>query len=182
MPAGSSRPAAEGQPQRRGHGHPPARRTYHGGRPRCHDQRVIEPVHPDELRVSDPERAAVQERLRRAVAAGQLDLHEFDTRVQSAWAARTRGELSRVTRDLPEPPPEPPSPPPLGRRFSDHDPGTAMRVLTIIWASIAAVNLGVWGLVTGTSDGGVYPWWIWLSVPGAALLVLYVVGIGRPRR
>jgi hypothetical protein len=143
---------------------------------------VIEPVHPDELRVSDPERAAVQEKLRRAVAAGQLDLHEFDTRVQSAWAARTRGELARVTRDLPEPPPEPPSPPPLGRRFSDDDAGTAMRVLTIIWASVTAVNLLVWGLVTFTSDGPVYPWWIWLSVPGAVLLVLYVVGIGRPRR
>ncbi|ADB72936.1 DUF1707 SHOCT-like domain-containing protein [Geodermatophilus obscurus] len=142
---------------------------------------MIEPVHPDELRVSDPERAAVQERLRRAVAAGQLDLHEFDTRVQSAWAARTRGELSRITRDLPEPPPEPPSPPPLGRWFSDDD-GTAMRVLMIVWASIAAVNLVVWGLVTVTSEGDTYPWWIWLSVPGAALLVLYVVGIGRPRR
>jgi hypothetical protein len=98
--------------------------------------------------------------------------------VQSAWAARTRGELSRITRDLPEPP----SPPPLGRWFSDDDAGTAMRVLMIVWASIAAVNLVVWGLVTVTSEGGIHPWWIWLSVPGAALLVLYVVGIGRPRR
>ncbi len=161
---------------------PAARRSSRSGRPRCHDRRVIEPVHPDQLRVSDPERAAVQEKLRRAVAAGQLDLHEFDIRVQSAWAARTRGELARVTRDLPEPPPEPPSPPPLGRRFSDDDAGTAMRVLMIIWASVTAVNLLVWGLVSVSSDGDVYPWWIWLSVPGAALLVLYVVGIGRPRR
>ena len=143
---------------------------------------MIEPVHPDELRVSDPERAAVQDRLRRAVAAGQLDLYEFDARVQSAWGARTRGELARVTRDLPEPPPEPPPPPPLGRVFSNDDAGTAMRVLTIVWASIAAVNLVVWGLVSFTSDGDVYPWWIWLSVPGAALLVLYVVGVGRPKR
>ena len=143
---------------------------------------MIEPVHPDELRVSDPERAAVQERLRRAVAAGQLDLHEFDTRVQSVWGARTRGELARVTRDLPEPPPAPPSPPPPGQRFSDDAGGTAMRVLAIVWASVAAVNFVVWGLVSFTSEAGVYPWWIWLSVPGAALLVLYVVGIGRPRR
>jgi Domain of unknown function (DUF1707) len=143
---------------------------------------VTDPVPPDQLRVSDPERAAVQERLRRAVAAGQLDLHEFDTRVQSAWAARTRGELARVTRDLPELPPAPPPPPPPGQRFSDDAAGTAMRVLTIVWASVAAVNLVVWGLVTMSSDGGVYPWWIWLSVPGAVLLVLYVVGVGRPRR
>jgi hypothetical protein len=143
---------------------------------------VTDPVHPDQLRVSDPERAAVQEHLRRAVAAGQLDLDEFDTRVHSAWAARTRGELARVTRDLPELPPSPPPPPPPGQRFSHDDAGTAMRVLTIVWASVAAVNLVVWGLVTMSSDGGVYPWWIWLSVPGAVLLVLYVVGVGRPRR
>ncbi|WNV75792.1 DUF1707 domain-containing protein [Geodermatophilus sp. DSM 44513] len=142
---------------------------------------MIEPVHPDQLRVSDPERAAVQERLRRAVGAGQLDLHEFDTRVQAVWAARTRGDLARVTRDLPEPPPAAPPPPPLDRWFSDDDAGTAMRVLAVVWASIAAVNLLVWGLVSVTNDD-VYPWWIWLSVPGGALLVLYVVGIGRPRR
>jgi uncharacterized protein DUF1707 len=143
---------------------------------------VTDPVHPDQLRVSDPERAAVQEQLRRAVAVGQLDLHEFDTRVQSVWAARTRGELSRVTRDLPELPPPPPPPPPPGQRFSNDDAGTAMRVLAIVWASITAVNLVVWGLVSVTGDGDVYPWWIWLSVPGAVLLVLYTAGIGRPRR
>lgn len=143
---------------------------------------MTDPVHPDQLRVSDPERAAVQEQLRRAVAVGQLDLHEFDTRVQSVWAARTRGELSRVTRDLPELPPPPPPPPPPGQRFSNDDTGTAMRVLAIVWASITAVNLVVWGLVSVTSDGDVYPWWIWLSVPGAVLLVLYTAGIGRPRR
>ena len=144
---------------------------------------MIEPVHPDELRVSDPERATVQEKLRRAVAAGQLDLHEFDTRVQSVWAARTRGELARVTRDLPEPPPAPPTPPPLDRAFSQDAAGTAMRVLTIVWASITAVNLAVWALVSVTTGELVYPWWIWVAAPpGAVLLVLYSVGIGRPRR
>ena len=59
----------------------------------------MEPVRPDELRVSDAERHVVQERLRRAVGDGPLDLHEFDVRVQSAWSARTRGELVRVTAD-----------------------------------------------------------------------------------
>ena len=57
---------------------------------------------------------------------------------------------------------------------------TAMRVLTIVWASVTAVNLAVWTLVSVTA-GLVYPWWIWLTVPGAALAVLYAVGIGRPR-
>jgi hypothetical protein len=142
---------------------------------------VSEPVHPDEMRVSDVERAAVQERLRQAVGDGQLDLHDFDSRVQSVWAARTRGELARVTRDLPEPPPPPP-PAPRHRVFSDDDAGRAMRVLTIIWASIVSINLVAWGLVSLTSAELVYPWWIWVTgPPGAVLAVLYAFGIGRPR-
>jgi hypothetical protein len=144
---------------------------------------VSDPVRPDDLRVSDPERAAVVERLRRGVAAGQLDLHEFDTRVQSVWAARTRGELARVTRDLPAPPPPPPPPPPRGQVFSDTAGGVTMKVLALIWVSIVAVNLVVWGLVSVTTDADVYPWWIWVAgPPGAVLAVLYAAGIGRPRR
>ncbi|HEX2072712.1 MAG TPA: DUF1707 domain-containing protein [Geodermatophilus sp.] len=141
---------------------------------------MTDPVHPDELRISDAERAAVQERLRRAVGDGQLDLHEFDTRVQSVWAARTRGELARTTRDLPEPPPPPP---PHGRVFSSTAGGTTMRILTIVWASVVAVNLVVWTLVSVTTGEFVYPWWIWVAGPsGAVLAVLYGAGIGRPRR
>jgi hypothetical protein len=142
---------------------------------------VNEPVRPDELRVSDAERAAVQERLRRAVGDGQLDLHEFDVRVQSAWAARTRGELVRVTADLPEPP-HTPAPP--GRRtvFSDTDAGTAMRVLTIIAACAVAVNLAIWAVVCLTTGEFVHPWWLYVAAPpGAILGVLYAAGIGRPQ-
>lgn len=141
---------------------------------------MTNPVRPDELRVSDPERAAVQERLRRAVADGQLDLQEFDVRVQSAWAARTRGELTRVIRDLPEPPPPPPPP---GLLFTDTPGGVTMRVLALVWASVVAVNLAVWTLVWVTTGQVVHPWWIWVAgPPGAVLAVLYAAGIGRPRR
>jgi hypothetical protein len=140
---------------------------------------VSEPIRPDELRVSDAERSAVQERLHRGVAAGQLDLHEFDARVQAVWAARTRGELIRVTADLPEPPPPP------GRRtvFSDTDGGTAMRVLTIIWACIVAINLAAWAAVSLANQEFVHPWWLYVAAPpGAVLAVLYAAGIGRPPR
>jgi hypothetical protein len=140
---------------------------------------VNDPVRPDELRVSDAERAVVQERLRRAVGDGQLDLHEFDARVQSAWAARTRGELVRVTADLPEPAAAP------GRRpaFSDTDGGTAMRVLTIIWACAVAVNFVVWATVSLATGEFIHPWWLYVAgPPGAVLGVLYAAGIGRPPR
>ncbi|HYO36475.1 MAG TPA: DUF1707 domain-containing protein, partial [Geodermatophilus sp.] len=130
-----------------------------------------EPVRADEMRVSDVERRAVQDRLNRAVGAGQLDLHEFDERVTAVWGARTRGELARVTRDLPEPPPPPP-PAPRHRVFADTPGGTAMRVLTTVWLSVVAVNLVVWTLVSLGNGDAAYPWFIWFAPSGAVLAVL----------
>lgn len=144
---------------------------------RCDDRGMAEPVHPDALRVSDVERSVVQERLRQAVGDGQLDLHEFDARVQQVWSARTRGELVRVTADLPEPLPPP------GRRgvFSDTDAGTAMRVLTIIAACAVALNFAIWATVSLATGQLIHPWWLYVAAPPAAVLgVLYAAGIGRP--
>lgn len=131
------------------------------------------------MRISDADRAVVQERLRQAHEIGQLDLGEFDERVRSVWSARTRGELAGVTADLPAP-----APVPGGKKvFSDTGGGIAMRVLTIVWSSLAAVNLVVWGLIGLTTGNFVHPWWVWVAVPpGIALVVLYLAGIGRPPR
>ena len=52
---------------------------------------MTEPVRPQDMRVSDADRNLVQDRLRHAHDVGQLDLHEFDERVRTVWAARTRG-------------------------------------------------------------------------------------------
>ena len=140
---------------------------------------MTDPVRPEDLRVSDAERTVVQNALHRAHDAGQIQLEEFDQRVRSVWAARTRAELARVTADLPELPPEPGRP----GVFSATPGGTAMRVLTIVWASVVAVNLVVWGIVSGTVGELVHPWWVWVAgPPGAVLAVLYASGIGRPER
>ena len=139
-----------------------------------------EPVRPDDYRVSDVERTAVQERLREAVGAGQLDLHEFDARVTTVWQAKTRGELTRVTADLPAIPAPPPAPP-RQRIFSDDGGGMAMRVLSTIWLSATAINVVVWMLVSLSSEF-TYPWPIWMLPSGAVLVTLYVIGIGRPKR
>jgi hypothetical protein len=133
----------------------------------------------ENMRVSDAERAQVQDRLRRAHDVGQLDLAEFDERVRTVWAARTRGDLARVTADLPAPPPAPARP----GVFSATPGGMAMRVLTLVWVSIVVVNLTVWGIVSLTVDGPVHPWWLWVAAPtGSVLAVLYLAGIGRPQR
>lgn len=119
-----------------------------------------------------------------AQSVGQLDIHEFDERVQSAWAARTRGELERVTADLPVPPPAAAAPGrrPAGRVFSADGGGITIRILSIIWLASLAVNVVVWGLVSVTNDEVIYPWPIWVAPAGVVLLVLYLAGIGRPRR
>jgi len=63
----------------------------------------------DELavRVGDSERWAVDARLQAAVGDGLLSLPEYEQRSGAVWAARTRGELEAVSRDLPLPAPAP---------------------------------------------------------------------------
>ncbi len=55
----------------------------------------------DRLRVSDREREEVVELLGKATAEGRLTLDEYTERAGAAHAAQTRGELARLTTDLP---------------------------------------------------------------------------------
>jgi hypothetical protein len=57
-----------------------------------------------EMRASDAERERIAEVLRDALAEGRLGLEEFQERLDSAYAARTRGELVPLVRDLPQHP------------------------------------------------------------------------------
>ena len=54
-----------------------------------------------DLRVSDAEREHVGQLLQRAVGLGMLSLGEFTERMDTALAAKTRGELNAVLVDLP---------------------------------------------------------------------------------
>ena len=158
-------------------------RTVDGSVARTCDHRAVnEPVRPEDMRIADTDRNRVQDQLQRAHNAGQLDLHELDDRLKQVWAARTRGELARITGDLPDLP----APRRAGERrpvFADTGGGVAMRVLTIIWASLTAVNFAIWAMVSVTTGVFLHPWWLWVAVPpGAVLAVLYASGIGRPPR
>ncbi len=55
----------------------------------------------DGIVASDTEREAVAERLSAALGEGRLDLAAFEERSGAAMHARTRGELARLTADLP---------------------------------------------------------------------------------
>jgi hypothetical protein len=56
-----------------------------------------------DVRASDAERDAVIEQLREAAAEGRLTMEELTDRIEVAASAVTRGELARLTADLPEP-------------------------------------------------------------------------------
>ncbi|MET8855339.1 MULTISPECIES: DUF1707 domain-containing protein [unclassified Streptomyces] len=60
-----------------------------------------------ELRASDADRERVAEQLRDALAEGRLDMEEFEERLEATYAARTYGELTPITRDLPGAVPSP---------------------------------------------------------------------------
>lgn len=65
----------------------------------------------EEHRCSDAEREATAERLRHALAAGELDVSEVTERIESAYAARRSSELARLVADLrPLEPSAPPAP------------------------------------------------------------------------
>jgi hypothetical protein len=53
------------------------------------------------VRASDAERDAAVGRLNQAVGEGRLTLDEFSQRLELAYAARTRGDLDPLLRDLP---------------------------------------------------------------------------------
>lgn len=59
-----------------------------------------------DVRIGDRERRDVDARLQRAYADGVLTMAEFEERSGKCWAARTRGDLDPLIRDLPEPQPE----------------------------------------------------------------------------
>jgi hypothetical protein len=134
-----------------------------------------------ELRVSDDERQVAAERLRAAHDEGRLDLYEYDNRLAQAYSSVTYADLDRLFADLPvstlsvAAPTSAPAVRPRGRRVLA-EPAvvagmpTALKVLWTVWASVVAINLTVWLLVSLGNSDLAYFWPMWLAVPGVVLL------------
>ena len=73
--------------------------------PRPPEPRSPQPLPADLLRVGDAERHQAVTALGEHFAAGRLDQDEYDTRIQTAYAAKTRVDLQGLFGDLPEPVP-----------------------------------------------------------------------------
>jgi hypothetical protein len=132
-----------------------------------------------EMRASDADRDRVAVELREHCAQGRIGIDELDGRLEAAYAARTIGELRKVTEDLPEedmyelPVPAARRSMPARRRGAP----LVLRGTGDKWASYVTVNLVlvmIW-LITAVSSGSWYPWWLWVAGPWGGLLILRIL-------
>jgi uncharacterized protein DUF1707 len=125
------------------------------------------------MRVADVDRVEAAERLQAALDEGRLTLSEYDDRVRTAYAARTYADVRVLLADLPRPGTTAAAL--QARRDAEaRRLPMALLVLWTIWAAVSAINLVVYALVSFTVAGPVYPWPVWLLVPGVALGVVTV--------
>jgi hypothetical protein len=135
------------------------------------------------MRASDADREAAGDRLRDAHAEGRLTVEEFEERIERTLAAKTVGELTDVTKDLPavstsiEAPSDPM--PAAARPYAVRGP---VRRLWASWCTVTVICTGVW-LTAGLGNGHFgYPWPIWVAGPwGAVLLARTLSGAERER-
>lgn len=126
-----------------------------------------------EKRAGDDDRKAVAEQLRNALEQGRLELDEYDERVQTAYQAKTYGELDALLVDLPGVAPVGESQlEPVSARVDKHsdeeddeeDTWEDIRGMWTGWGFLAVVLIGIWGIgfIAGNGDGGeAYFWPIW---------------------
>jgi hypothetical protein len=136
------------------------------------------------MRAADADRHKIADELKVALEEGRLSLGEYDDRLREVYAARTYADLLGLVADLPKPgmsAAEVTARRLVEARRAARRMPLALQVLWTVWGSIAAVNLMVWFLVVVTVGAGVYPWPIWLLVPGVALAAS-TVGVQAIRR
>ncbi|MEV7331818.1 DUF1707 domain-containing protein [Micromonospora sp. NPDC093244] len=150
----------------------------------------------DGMRAADADREAVADRLRVALGEGRLDLHEYDERLQRAYAARTYAELDALLTDLPQAAPaersavapvDPAAPVSVGQP-GPVGGGVTARWLAEVWLpylQVIAVVVTIWAVTSLLSGELLYFWPVWVAGPwGAVLVVRTVTGLtgGEPRR
>jgi Domain of unknown function (DUF1707) len=132
------------------------------------------------IRVSDAERAEVADRLAAHFGEGRLNQAEFDERAAQAMNAKTRGDLSGLFDDLPEPGP---AGTPGTRAPGQHSPAHPLHpyvnpfilVLLVVAITVAGTaGEAVFGHVPGMKT--------WLTVGVITAIVVYAAGMLRHSR
>ena len=106
-----------------------------------------------DLRISDAEREQAAAELGEHYAQGRLTMEEHADRLDQIWAARTRGELLPIFRDLPSrytqaPPAYPTGPPRMpGRRRGLPAPLMVVLAVLVVFTVVTHLPLILLGLV-----------------------------------
>ena len=137
------------------------------------------------LRAADSDRVAVATVLGQAMSEGRLTVAEYDERLARAYAARTFGELTPLTADLPHTARATgpraavrPAPSACGRGAGGQHPGDASSWRG--WLGTALIVLTVWSISWVGSGDPPYFWPFWVIVPwGAVLLIATLARHGR---
>ncbi|MDT0303677.1 DUF1707 SHOCT-like domain-containing protein [Streptomonospora wellingtoniae] len=134
----------------------------------------------DELRASDADRDTVARRLSTALSEGRLDMAEYQTRLDSAMGAVTRGELVPLTADLPDPDTPASGPVDLARTGIESAPLSWRERAGRwhAWSGGAVVMIAIW-LFTSVASGDMQ--YFWPAMPLAIWAVVLYSGGGCRR-
>jgi hypothetical protein len=147
----------------------------------------------DEMRAADADRQAVADQLKAALDEGRLDLHEYDERLQQAYAAKTYGELQPLLSDLPSaglavPAQRGPSGALAAPGLDASNAELTRRWVLEVWASwipVVGITTVVWLISSIASAELLYFWPVWVAAPWGVILVFATVSglaTGEPRR
>ena len=116
-----------------------------------------------DVRASDAEREQTVDALRRHAGDGRLDVEELDKRIAAAYEAKTRGELNRLTHDLPR-----------ERRSRPRRDGFPEHLWSYL--QVMALLIVIWALT-----GADYFWPIWPMVGWGFFVLSHASAVGRTR-
>ena len=145
------------------------------------------------VRASDADRAVVADVLGAGMSSGRLTVAEYDDRLARAYAARTHGQLTELTADLPRTtaraaggptPSGTPATTPAGGPWWAHGwsggsvcaGGSSLRAAWTSWATTALIVVGIWVMSLIGTQGWVYPWPVWVIGPWGAVLLAQTIG------
>ena len=104
------------------------------------------------MRAADVDRESVAERLREAAGEGRLSTEELEERLESAFAARTDGQLDAILGDLP------------GRRLTPRRPNRRTGLLAPALAILAVpLVLAAVAVIVFVLTGVLAVWMLWLA-------------------
>ena len=133
----------------------------------------------DEMRAADADRQAVADKLKAALDEGRLDLHEYDERLQQAYAAKTYGELAPLLTDLPH------AAPPVPAQPAQHVTAQWLMQVWSSWLPAVTITTTIWLVASIAAQDLLYFWPVWVAGPWGVVLIWQTVGglaSGEPRK